>query len=170
MACNIESDESGPAGSSVGFESGSGGLALAQLASACTVERENISRAALVLQRNGLPCTREGLALGLRSATAEVAVDEPIVFSYSLTIKHSDKTWVTRMDQYLNYGLPVAHWESFAVSIAIMIGVSLVVCCMFASILNKDFRILNQLRTTYRERSQQIRRRVRSVAYSTVAD
>ena len=84
----------------------------------------------------------------------EVAVDEPIVFSYSLTIKHSDKTWVTRMDQYLNYGLPVAHWESFAVSIAIMIGVSLVVCCMFASILNKDFRILNQLRTTYRERSQ----------------
>jgi transmembrane 9 superfamily protein 2/4 len=91
-----------------------------------------------------------------------------ITFSYSLWVKHSDKEWATRMDHYMNYGDSVLDWESFGISIIVTVVASLMVCCMFASILNKDFRILDTLRSTYRDHSNQIRRRVRTVSYGQV--
>ena len=72
MACDTDAEDSGSACCSVEFESGSEVRILAQVTSACAVERETICSAALGLQRNGLPSTREELALGLRPATAGV--------------------------------------------------------------------------------------------------
>lgn len=73
----------------------------------------------------------------------EVVAGEPITFSYSFWVKHSDKEWATRMDHYMNYGSSTIDWESFAIAIAVCVVASLCIGCMFASILKKDIRILN---------------------------
>ena len=76
----------------------------------------------------------------------KVVAGDPIQFSYQIHIKHSDRTWATRMEHYMNYGSAALDWESFAISIAIVAACSLVVFCILASILNKDFHALKTLR------------------------
>ena len=83
----------------------------------------------------------------------EAVAGEPITFSYSVKIKHSKLDWATRMDHYMNFGSSKLDWESFAVSIVVTVLVTLVVWCIFASVLNKDLHILATLRSTYREHS-----------------
>ena len=68
-------------------------------------------------------------------------------------MKHSKLDWATRMDHYMNFGSSKLDWESFAVSMVVTLLVTLLVWCMFASVLNKDLRILSTLRSTYREHS-----------------
>lgn len=94
-----------------------------------------------------------------------VVAGENISFTYSLMIKHSDKTWADRMDHYMNYGQDSVGWFAFTLAAIFTAIMSFCVWCILASILNKDYRILGVLRQTYRERIGQIRRRVRSVAY-----
>ena len=77
-------------------------------------------------------------------------VGEPIQFSYSLHIKHSDATWATRMDHYMNYGKSSLDWQSFIISSVLSITLSLVIFCIMASILNKDFEVLGTMRRHYR--------------------
>lgn len=67
-------------------------------------------------------------------------------FSYSLHIKHSDKTWANRMDHYMNYGDESLDWESFIVSAGIVSFLTLVVWCIFNHMINDDFKILDTLR------------------------
>ena len=72
------------------------------------------------------------------------------------------------MDHYMNYGSAVLDWESFAISAAVVYITTLAVWCILSSMLNKDYQALNTLRQTYRDRIQQVRRRVRSVSYGAV--
>mmetsp|Transcript_23545 Transcript_23545/g.27510 ORF Transcript_23545/g.27510 Transcript_23545/m.27510 type:complete len:100 (+) Transcript_23545:89-388(+) len=68
----------------------------------------------------------------------------------------------------MNYGKSMLDVESFLISVALCTVVTLVIFCIMASILNKDFEVLGTLRQHYRTRVAQVRRRLRSVNYAQV--
>ena len=56
------------------------------------------------------------------------------------------------MDHYMNYGKSTLDWQSFIISSVLSITISLVIFCIMASILNKDFEVLGTMRRHYRQR------------------
>ena len=122
MACDTDAGDSGFACCSVESESGSGVRVLVQVTNDCVVGRETICSAASALQRNGLPSTREDLALGLRSAPAGVVGDESVC--PDCQARRLDKRmklvlalsgeWIAPMDLAKNKDgglVPVASWD-----------------------------------------------------------
>ena len=78
-------------------------------------------------------------------------------------MKHSEKIWSTRLDQYLNYGEEKLELSSLFFTLTIFFAISFAACVMLSSALAQDTAVLSDLRKTYRERIRKAKRRVRSV-------
>jgi len=76
---------------------------------------------------------------------AELAASNPVVWTYDVLWKESDKKWVSRWDVYLNVADDQIHWFSIINSLVVLIFLTGMVAMIMLRILHRDLTRYNEL-------------------------
>jgi hypothetical protein len=76
--------------------------------------------------------------------------EQPIQFSYTLTMEHSTDTWPNRLDHYINFGKRKFFWEQLLFSITVLGLATILFVAVISSALERDTDMLKLMREAYR--------------------